>query len=115
MVCSPLEVESSGFNELGWEIKEEANPGVYEREWKVTDPRVDHVLIFTDYNKSNYLVTSSHDVINAYIRTTLDGSCDVELRYMSFSMVSFKKFYNYENDKLIEKIYTRIEEALQSN
>ena len=103
------------LKDMGWGIKEEKDPGIYERSWRLNDPSIKHVLIFTEYSKSNYFVHSKNTVINAYVREIAGGSCDVELRYLSVSTYSFKKFFDYRNDHLINQIYKSIEEKLQAS
>jgi len=110
-----LEATKATLQEMGWAIKEEKDPGIYERAWKLEDPSIEHVLIFTEYNKSNFFVHSKNTVINAYIRENKSGSCDVELRYLSVTTHFFKEFFTYRNDKLINKIYKSIEEKLQKS
>ena len=101
------------FESAGWSVLEEADPAVYERAWQINDPNTRHVLIMTKYKRSNYGVSSSNVVLNAYIRSGVNNATEVELRYLKVSTISYKTFYKYRNDKLINRLYKAIETNLQ--
>jgi len=110
---STLEATKLALKDLGWEIEKEVDPSLYERAWQIDDPAIKHTLILTKYSTSNYFVSSQNIVLNAYVRSNLDATTDVELRYLNVSTISYKNFFKFRNDDLIEKIYTKIEENLK--
>jgi hypothetical protein len=107
-----LEAVKKALASSGWTVTEEADPGVYERRWAVADPGIRHVLLFTDYRES-FGIGAKSMVLNAYVRAAPDAAVEIELRYLKVSTVSYKSFYDYKNDKLIEQIFREVEKNLQ--
>ena len=109
-----VEAAKKALDKFGWSVTEEPDPGIYEHRWEMNDPNVHHILLFTKYKESYYGLGTKNVVLNAYIRAGVNEATEVELRYLKVSTVSYKSFYDYKNDKLIEQIFKEIEKNLQN-
>ena len=93
----------------GWTVTGTSDPSVFERSSSTDDSQNKQILIFTDIRQTSLFFGTRYARINAYIRTQSDHSTEVEIRYLTISSMSFKNFYNYRKDKLIERMFKHIE------
>ena len=105
-----LKATEQALDEFGWAITSRADPSVFERSASDDQHLTKQTLIFTKVRETSLVVGSRYARLNAYVRSTDDKSCEVEIRYVTISSTSVKNFYNYRKDHLIERMFKRIEE-----
>ena len=98
------------LNEFGWMITGRADPSVFERSTSEGSRPTQQTLLFTKVRETSLVVGSRYARLNAYVRSSDDKTCEVEIRYVTISSTSVKNFYNYRKDHLIERMFKRIEE-----
>ncbi len=71
--------------------------------------------IFTGIKQSQMFLTTAYSTFNVRVEAVDDAQTEIAIRYLS--IVPIPPFYNkkisYKNDKLAEKIYSRIEDSLK--
>lgn len=101
------------LEDFGWRIERESDPGLFERERENGESRNKQTLIFTEIRKTSLFVGSRYARMNAYLRETADNATEIEIRYLTVTSALFKSFNDYRNDRAVERILDRIEEALK--
>jgi len=101
---------TKSLEELGWKVEAQVDPSVYESD-KTLDPDQKHTLIFSDTRQTRFFVGSRYARLNIYMSSAQD-STEIEIRYMTVTSIPFKTFYNYKNDKTVERIFKHLQEKL---
>jgi len=70
--------------------------------------------IFTDLKQSYLFLTSSYSTFNVRIEAVDDSRTSISVRYLSITPIPpfYNKKVSYRNDKLVEKLYSRIQSYL---
>lgn len=116
---------NAGFNEtfsatveslknLGWKIAGTEGATVAKTATSEENLSGFTALIFTEIKQRSMFLASSYLTLNAYVRSIEGGKSEVELRYLSITVIP--PFFNQvrvdKNDGLAEKIYRKIEANL---
>lgn len=98
------------LEESGWGIEAESEPALFEREWDRENGV--QTLIFTETRQRSFFVGSGYDRMNVYINEVTGNEIEVEVRYVKVTSVTFKSFYKYQNDHVVNRLLSKIEENL---
>jgi len=93
----------------GWQVSETTSPLVFGPRKASDKSRKYEVLIFTEIKQTPLFLGSSYVTLNALLRSTDPSHTDVEIRYLSMVAILFKTSKSYQNDKLVERIFDKIE------
>lgn len=97
------------LEDLGWTISEKADPVIYERTKSLIDSDTKQILIFTEAKKAFNPFGSTRKQINVYLRSEEgEGTTEIELRYLKVASLTFKIFYRYKNNKLMDRLFEEI-------
>ena len=95
------------LHKQGWNIIEEANPSVYERDERYENNVFENLLILTDIKQHTGILYSTYTHLNVLVHG-LDNTCDVEVRYGSLKPL-IKQFVSARNDRLVENFLDAVE------
>ncbi len=104
----------ASLNSFGWVVEKQVDPSIYERTAFVESDTVKQTLIFAKPKKRMLSLGKENDRVNIVLRTVQDSSIEIEIRYMSVTSIPFKKFYNYQNDKIAQKLFKDIEQRINT-
>lgn len=97
------------FAELGWDIKEEISPDVFE-----VDPKrqqKENSLIISEVIPTHLIIGTRYTRVNVYVRSTKEES-DVELRYMVINSYGFFKPKTYGSESLAKRFFELVQKSL---
>ena len=94
----------------GWTIDSEADPAIYERDDRYDNNGYQNLLIITDVKKNNSILYTTFTHLNVFIHS-LGDACDVEIRYEADTRV-VKQFSSMRNDRLVEGIWSALEQEI---
>lgn len=104
-----LEATQQALKESGWEVAKTTDPSIFERNKTPVDPHSRGALLFTEIRQTSLFLGSRYARMNIYLSAGPDNTTDVEVRYLTVTSVPFKSFYNYRNDRFVQKLLTRLE------
>ncbi len=97
------------LKESGWQVAKTADPAIFERNKTPVDPQARQVLIFTEIRQTALFLGTRYARMNIYLHAGHDNTTEVEARYLTVTSVPFKTFYNYRNDRFVQKLLERLE------
>ncbi len=97
--------------QLGWQIAERSDPGIFEYSTEEVPSSRQQILIFTEIKKSWKIFFSTYRKVNIYIRSNNEGT-EVELRYMSFTPLPFNDLSSYKNSSFVRRFWRQLDELL---
>lgn len=96
--------------DFNWVLTGESDPAIFETAKRLSDAAGEQVLLFYQYNQGKKLSKTTR--LNIYLRTIDSTTTEVELRYLNIKRMPFKSFTTYRNDKVVEQIFTAIEDQI---
>ena len=112
------EVRDAAFASLsgfGWVIDGEVDPAIYERSAALTSGPVKQTLILTKPRIKKTSVGLQSEQVNILLRTLRDSAIEVEFRFVKVTSIPFKKFYSYQEEQSIRKIFEDIQKRINSS
>ena len=107
------QVAKAALEDLGWAIEKETDPRLFEHGNSTNaDEAHEQVLFFSNIRKSKVSLGIRNTRLNIYLRQVAEHETEVEIRYLAFTTLSFKSFYDYRNDRLVQKIFDSIQNHL---
>jgi len=103
---------TKALNDLGWSIETESDPALFERERESQDSSRQQTLIFTDIHQFSFFVGSKYTRLNIFLLITADKATEVEIRFIKVTSIPFKTFTKFKNDRLMDRLFKRIEKNL---
>ena len=103
-----LEATKKALEELGWVISKISDPVIYEQNWSQGTSQRKQILLFTESKQTSMFLFSRYTQLNTYVRD-LEKGAEVELRYIAITPMPFKEWRSYRNDRLVNKIFDRID------
>ncbi|MFC1703390.1 hypothetical protein ACFL1E_01210 [Candidatus Omnitrophota bacterium] len=109
-----LESTLETLRSLDWEVSEVSRSTLIKKDKTPrTIPQL-RAYIFTNIKQRQFIITSTYSTINARVETIDEKRTAVSLRYLAMTPILpfFKEKINHSNDKLVKKIYKKIEEVI---
>lgn len=101
------------LKDSGWKVTETTSPLVF-RPGHISDKtRKYEVLIFTEIKQTAMFLASSYVTLNALLKSSDATHTEVEIRYLSMTALPFKAINSYQNDRVVGKIFNKIEAYLK--
>ncbi|MCR4337471.1 MAG: hypothetical protein NUV91_06670 [Candidatus Omnitrophica bacterium] len=100
------------LEDLGWKIQDQVAPSVYEQD-RGTDLYEKEILLLTEIRETHMVVGTRYARLNIFIRSR-DRVSEIEIRYLTVSSLPGKDFKSYQNDSTVDRIFERIEKALDT-
>ena len=97
------------LQEEDWQIANEVDPDLYERNPLHKPGEQDNVLIFTEIRRAQRFVYAKSTHLNVYV-IRIDGGVEVDLRYVTVTDLRLWKKRSYRNERLVKKVLDRIEQ-----
>ncbi len=106
-----LDVTKQTLENLGWKVTDAANPSLYEQN-RVSDASKKQILLFTQIRQTAMFLFTRYSTLNVYLRD-IQGTSEVEIRYLVMTPFLFKTFEGHKNDRLVNQIFSRIAKGLE--
>ena len=110
-----IKLATEALEGLGWKVANILRSKLTKEDRSLDKNPKYLAYIFTEIKQSQLFLTTAYSTFNVRVETMDDGQTEIAMRYLS--VVPIPPFYNkkidYKNDKLIEKIYSRIEDNLK--
>ncbi len=103
------------LKDSGWKVTETTSPAVFAPGRTSDKTKKYEILVFTEIKQSAMVLASSYVTLNALLRSTDANHTEVEIRYLSMTAMFFKTVNSYQNDRVVGKIFKKIEQILKNN
>ncbi len=101
------------LKETGWKVSETTSPAMLAPRSPAEQEKRYRVMIFTEFKQSPLFLASSYESLNVLVNSADSSHTDVEIRYLMMTALPFKTVNSYQNDRLMEKIFRKIENNLK--
>ncbi len=101
------------LSDLGWKVKDKADPGVFQQSKTIEGAAVKQILLFTEIRQTSLFIATTYSRVNIYLRELEPNSTEVEIRYVVVTSTPIKTFYNYRKDFLANRFFKQLEEKLK--
>lgn len=108
-----FEATLTALKDSGWKVTETTSPAVFKPQRTYDQAKKYEVLIFTEIKQSPLFLASNYVTLNALLRSVDAAHTEVEIRYLSMTVMPFKTFNSYQNDRVVDKIFSKIEHNLR--
>ena len=107
-----LEASTRALMDSGWTIAETTDPAIFERQRVIDDENIKQLLLVTEIRHTALILGSRYARVNIFLKTISENSTEVEIRYFSVTTIPFKSFQSFKKDKIVNKLFTKIESNL---
>lgn len=110
-----IKAATASLEDFGWKVADISRSKLIKQDRTLDKNTIYLAYIFTEIKQAQLFLTSSYSTFNVRVEPIDDAHTEIAIRYLS--VVPIPPFYNkkidYKNDKLVEKIYLRIEDNLK--